>query len=117
MHCGKRENCMRTLAGRPPEGAALHLWHCYLARCADDSLYCGVTLNVEGRLFAHNSGKGAKYTRARRPCVLLLARAFPDQASAMRAERRVKKTPRARKPTLLEELAQTAWKYASPGGQ
>lgn len=108
---------MRTPASPLPEGETPFLWHCYLARCADGSLYCGVALNVERRLFAHNSGKGAKYTRARRPCVLLLARTFPDQASAMRAERRVKKTPRARKPLLLDELAQTAWEHACPGGQ
>jgi len=42
-------------------------WVVYLVRCADESLYCGITKNIEKRLVAHNSGKGAKYTKSRIP--------------------------------------------------
>ena len=51
------------------------MWYVYLLRCADATLYCGVTTDMERRLREHNAGsRGAKYTRARRP-VDLLARA------------------------------------------
>ena len=42
-------------------------WVVYLVRCVDESLYCGITNDVEKRLVAHNSGKGAKYTKSRMP--------------------------------------------------
>ena len=42
-------------------------WVVYLVRCADESLYCGITNDIERRLVAHNSGKGAKYTKSRMP--------------------------------------------------
>ena len=45
-------------------------WVCYLLRCADDTLYCGITNDLEKRLAAHNAGTAAKYTRARGPVVL-----------------------------------------------
>ena len=45
-------------------------WYVYLMRCSDDTLYCGMTDDIEKRLKAHNSGKGAKYTRARLPVEL-----------------------------------------------
>ena len=44
-------------------------WVVYLVRCADESLYCGITNDIERRLVAHNSGKGAKYTKSRMPVV------------------------------------------------
>jgi putative endonuclease len=46
-------------------------WVVYLVQCSDDSLYCGTTNNLEGRLSAHNAGKGAKYTRSRKPVKLV----------------------------------------------
>jgi putative endonuclease len=42
-------------------------WVVYLVRCFDDSLYCGITKDLNNRIKDHNSGKGAKYTRSRRP--------------------------------------------------
>ena len=42
-------------------------WVVYLVRCADETLYCGITNDIEKRLVAHNSGKGAKYTKSRMP--------------------------------------------------
>ena len=46
-------------------------WGVYLARCSDNSLYCGVSNDIKSRLIAHNSGKGARYTRSRRPVDLV----------------------------------------------
>ena len=43
----------------------------YLLRCADDSLYCGWTTDLEGRVAAHNNGTGAKYTKSPRPVELV----------------------------------------------
>ena len=48
----------------------------YLLRCADGSLYCGWTNRLEERILAHNSGKGAKYTKTRRPVALAYFDAF-----------------------------------------
>jgi len=42
-------------------------WQVYLVRCADDSLYCGITNDITGRIEKHNAGKGAKYTQSRLP--------------------------------------------------
>ena len=50
------------------------MWYVYLLRCADATLYCGVTTDMERRLREHNAGsRGAKYTRARRPVELVAA--------------------------------------------
>ena len=46
-------------------------WLCYMLQCADGTLYCGITNDIEKRLHAHNEGTGAKYTRARRPVALV----------------------------------------------
>ena len=72
------------------------MWYVYLLRCADATLYCGVTTDMERRLREHNAGsRGAKYTRARRPVELVCCVAQPDASSACRLEREVKQRPRA----------------------
>ena len=64
------------------------MWYVYLLRCADATLYCGVTTDMERRLREHNAGsRGAKYTRARRPVELVCCVAQPDASSACHAER------------------------------
>lgn len=92
------------------QNATTCIWYCYLALCADKSLYCGVTVDIKQRIECHNSGRGAKYTRTRRPVILLLARKFPNKSSAMSAEARIKRVPASQKPKFLQELAQEAWK-------
>lgn len=93
------------------------IWYCYLARCADKSLYCGVTVDLERRMRCHNEGRGAKYTRSRRPVELFCARKFPDKRSAMSAEAKIKRAPAPRKPEFLHELALEAWKrHEFPSG-
>ena len=65
-------------------------WFVYIVRCADGTLYTGCTRNVARRLAAHNAGRGARYTRGRRPVTLVGAQPCPSQAVAMALERRIK---------------------------
>lgn len=82
-------------------------WQVYLLRCADGSLYCGVTTDMERRLAQHNGlcPGGARYTRSRRPVRLEACRACADRTEALRLEARIKRTPRARKCHLLLDTA------------
>lgn len=72
-------------------------WVCYLLRCADDTLYCGITNDLDKRLAAHNAGEGAKYTRGRAPLKLVYQEACDDKSSALKREREIKSFTRAEK--------------------
>lgn len=72
-------------------------WVVYLVRCSDDSLYCGTTNNLESRLAAHNSGRGAKYTRSRNPVELVAASFAMTKSDALKLEYRVKQAPASNK--------------------
>jgi len=76
-------------------------------RCADDSLYAGVTTDCQRREHEHNhcNRLGAKYTRVRRPVSLVWQEAQPDRASACRREAQVKKLTRRQKLQLVESFA------------
>ncbi len=69
----------------------------YVLRCADDTLYCGWTNDLTARLAAHNSGKGAKYTRGRGPVTLVYSEMFDTQSEAMQREAAIKKFTRPQK--------------------
>lgn len=73
----------------------------YLLRCADGSLYCGWTNDLEARLRAHNAGKGAKYTRSRRPVTLAYYETYETKEEAMRREWKVKHMSRDEKLELI----------------
>jgi putative endonuclease len=75
-------------------------WHVYLARCADDTLYCGIAVDVAARVMAHDAGRGARYTRGRGPLELLAVRRCRDHGLALRIEHAVKRLPRAEKLAL-----------------
>ena len=72
-------------------------WLVYLLECADGTYYAGITNRLEHRLEAHNLGQGARYTRSRRPVVLLATQEHPDRSGASKAEARLKKLPRGEK--------------------
>ncbi|MFO7568539.1 MAG: GIY-YIG nuclease family protein [Smithellaceae bacterium] len=72
-------------------------WLVYILRCADNSLYTGITKNLESRLAAHASGTASKYTRSRRPAILVATSGKLDKGSALRLENQIKKMPKARK--------------------
>jgi putative endonuclease len=78
-------------------------WVVYLVRCCDASLYCGITNDLEARLKAHNSGKGAKYTRSRRPVHLTGTSTELTKSDALKLEYRVKQVPGIKKLSELQE--------------
>lgn len=73
----------------------------YLLRCADDTLYCGWTTDLAARLEAHNSGKGAKYTRSRRPVELVYSEEYEDRHEALSREWHIKRLSRQEKLALI----------------
>jgi putative endonuclease len=72
-------------------------WMVYLIRCSDESLYCGITNNLKNRLVAHNLGKGAKYTRSRKPVELVGASSKMTKSDALKLEYQVKQVPAGKK--------------------
>jgi predicted GIY-YIG superfamily endonuclease len=75
-------------------------WYVYLARCADDSLYCGIALDVDERIASHNAGTGAKYTAGRGPLTVVLTRRCADKSLALRLEYAIKQLSRREKEAL-----------------
>lgn len=75
-------------------------WVCYLLRCKDGSLYCGITNDLEKRLNAHNAGVGAKYTRGRHPVILAYAEVCGEKPAALRRELEIKRLTRREKQLL-----------------
>ncbi len=69
----------------------------YIVRCCDNTLYTGWTTDLDRRIEAHNSGKGAKYTRSRRPVELIYAERFDTKQEAMRREWEIKQLSREEK--------------------
>lgn len=78
-------------------------WFVYLLRCSDNSIYTGISIDVEARVKKHNLGRGAMFTSGRRPVTLMFKEEHPDQASAMRRERQIK-TWDKRKKELLSQI-------------
>jgi putative endonuclease len=74
----------------------------YILKCADGTLYTGVTKNIEKRLAQHNSGRGARYTRGRLPLILVYSEKAGNIKSAMKQERRIRKLSRAQKLELIQ---------------
>jgi len=85
-------------------GGNLMNWYVYILTCADASLYTGITNDLEARLQAHNSKKGAKYTRSRLPVTLARAFSFPTKSDALKEEARIKKLSRSQKLELINKL-------------
>ena len=77
-------------------------YYFYFAHCSDDSLYAGYCKDVQSREEKHNTGKGAKYTRARLPVKIIYTETFDTQREAMRREIEVKKWNRAKKLFLIQ---------------
>ena len=77
-------------------------WKLYILRCGDGSLYTGITTDVDKRLEAHQSGKGAKYTRGRGPLKLVYREECADHSAALRREWEIKQLPREEKEKLIQ---------------
>lgn len=76
-------------------------YYTYMVLCSDNTLYTGYTDNIERRIQAHNSGKGAKYTKARLPVELVYQETFASKQDAMKREYAIKQYTRAQKLRLL----------------
>ena len=72
----------------------------YILRCADDTLYTGIATDAVRREAEHNAGRGAKYTRGRRPVKLVYTESCADRSSALKRECQIKKMSRVEKESL-----------------
>jgi putative endonuclease len=82
------------------------MYYVYILKCADNTLYTGISIDLERRIKEHNSSnKGAKYTRMRRPVILVYSEEYPDRSSASKREYEIKKKmTRADKLKLIKTM-------------
>jgi putative endonuclease len=73
------------------------MWYVYILLCADDTLYTGITNNLERRIKQHNEGKGAKYTKGRGPVTLVKSIECATKSEALKLEYKIKQLPREEK--------------------
>ena len=77
-------------------------WFLYLLECTNGSYYAGITTDVVARFEAHQSGKGARYTRANPPLRIVAQAAYPDRSTASKAEWQLKQLSRDAKPGFFD---------------
>ncbi len=78
------------------------MYYLYILKCADTTLYTGITVDLDRRIKEHNTSKlGAKYTSARRPVELVYSKKFRNRSTASKAENRVKGLSREEKLVLI----------------
>lgn len=80
----------------------------YIVECSDHTLYTGWTNDLEKRITAHNEGKGAKYTKTRRPVRLVYFETFPTKEEAMSREYRIKRLSRREKQQLIARIREAS---------
>jgi putative endonuclease len=78
--------------------------YCYIVECCDGTLYTGWAVDVERRLKVHNAGRGARYTKLRRPVRLVYAEELPDRSTAQKRELAIKRLPRLKKIALIKKF-------------
>ncbi|MEL1240159.1 GIY-YIG nuclease family protein [Flavobacterium flavipallidum] len=82
----------------------MKFYYVYILKCADDSLYVGITSDIERRVLEHNGGKYPEaYTHSRRPVELVFCQDFTDPNQAIEFEKKIKKWSRAKKQALIDE--------------
>lgn len=86
----------------------------YMVRCRDDSLYTGWTNDIEKRVYAHNHGQGAKYTRGRAPVELVYVEEYGTKEEAMRREAAIKRLSRAEKEGLIRRATEASGQEREP---
>lgn len=85
-------------------------FYIYMLECADGTLYTGWTTDPDRRVKEHNAGRGALYTRWRRPVELRYLEQAPDRSSAQKRENAIKKLTREKKLLLVEKFQDTSEK-------
>jgi putative endonuclease len=83
------------------------MFFCYILECADGTFYTGWTTDLERRVKTHNAGRGAKYTKLRRPVRLVYAERQPNRSTAQKREHAIKRLSRAKKLALINFKLQT----------
>ena len=78
-------------------------WFVYILRCSDNSLYTGITTDLDGRLAAHNSGAATRYTRTRLPVEMIWHEPHPDISSARGREFQIKAWQKDKKLALIHK--------------
>ena len=89
-------------------------WFVYLMRCADNSLYTGITNDLPRRLEQHNAGTASRYTRSRLPVVLVYREPQENQSHALKRELAVKALSRQEKESLIKSTEQSAGMLEDP---
>jgi len=77
------------------------MYFLYILRCADDTLYTGITNDIENRMKTHKEGKGSKYLRGRMPFIIVHIEEFPDRSTASKRESEVKSLSKFEKLKLI----------------
>jgi putative endonuclease len=88
--------------------SAESVWNVYILRCADETFYTGICLDLPRRINEHNYHKelGARYTRARRPVTLVYYESVPSRSDAAKREHQIKQLSREQKITLINSQKQ-----------
>ncbi|MEF8874299.1 MAG: GIY-YIG nuclease family protein [Candidatus Thermoplasmatota archaeon] len=77
------------------------MWYLYILRLSDDSLYTGITKDLERRVEQHRSGKGSKYVRSRLPCRIVYKEKMENRSEALKREAEIKRWSKERKEELV----------------
>lgn len=83
----------------------MNKWFVYILKCKDNTLYTGITNNLDKRLSVHNKGKGAKYTRNRIPVEYIYYKEYENRSTASKEEYRIKSLSRIQKIKLINETS------------
>lgn len=106
-----RETCnasdFTATAAVPSSSFTTKPWVLYVLRCNDDTLYCGITNDLERRLRQHNTGQGARYTKGRGPLIVLKSWPAASMSAALKAERAFKRLNRDDKLKKVRSRART----------
>ena len=94
-----KDKYLRMIRGMAAQGE--REWSVYVLRCGDGSLYTGIAKNVESRLACHESGRGAAYTRSRRPLAVVYREDGLSRSEALVREAGIKRMPKAAKEKLI----------------
>lgn len=97
------EDFNKAIVGKIKCIEAFELWYVYILKCSDDTLYTGITNNLERRVYQHNEGKGAKYTRGRGPVALVKAFTAASKGEALKLEYHIKQLSREEKLNYVQE--------------
>jgi UV DNA damage endonuclease len=108
-----KEIAVAKLLSDLKQGEAEATWFVYLLRCADGSLYTGITNDLARRLEQHNAGTASRYTRSRLPAVLVYQESQPNKSMALKRELEIKKLSREAKKSLIHSSKSALKRAAS----